>query len=387
MIIKGASMAKAFKGRIYGNHKTKNLIPLLKQGDIALINHEDLDEVAADSLIASRVKAVLNTKSSCTGRFPNLGPYKIVRNKIVLIDKLDKSLWEKVKSGQEVWIKGSKVFDKSKRFLAEGNYQTSLSILKQLNKAKQNFNAEMASFIKNTIEHANKEMYYLFDKLDLSNIKTDFNGRHCLIIVRGQDYKKDLQAIRPYIQEVKPVLVGVDGGADALIEQGFKPDLIIGDMDSVSDAALKCNAELVVHAYPNGKAPGLDRLVNLNIDGIKTVPAFGTSEDVAMLIAYEKGSKLIVAVGTHSNIIDFLEKGRKGMASTFLVRLKVGPILIDAKGVNQLYKQRFRSRYLIEMLTAALIPFIIVFMVSPPAYQLARLILLKLKLLLSNVGV
>ena len=161
-------------------------------------------------------------------------------------------------------------------------------------------------------------------------------------MVRGYHYKEDLQTLRHYIREYRPVLIGVDGGADALIEAGYKPDLIVGDMDSVSDATLRCGAEIVVHAYRDGSAPGLERVRKLGVEPV-VFPATGTSEDVAMLLADDKGAALIVAVGTHATLVEFLDKGRSGMASTFLTRLRVGGKLVDAKGVSRLYRSRISN--------------------------------------------
>ncbi len=160
--------------------------------------------------------------------------------------------------------------------------------------------------------------------------------------MRGYHYKEDLQTLRHYIREYRPVLIGVDGGADALIEAGHQPDLIVGDMDSVSDDALRCGAEIVVHAYRDGRAPGLERVRALGVEPV-VFPATGTSEDVAMLLADDKGASLIVAVGTHVTLVEFLDKGRSGMASTFLTRLRVGGKLVDAKGVSRLYRARISS--------------------------------------------
>ncbi|MEW6621645.1 MAG: putative cytokinetic ring protein SteA [Bacillota bacterium] len=375
-------MNKLIRGRLLKNKKTKNLIPFMRQGDILLIDHKDIDEITAEAFIKAKVKAILNTQLSCSGKYPNPGPLNIVENGIILIDSISPDIWEKTEEVSEVIIKKGKIYDSKNEILGFGKIKTITNLKCELEEAQRNFGPQMEGFIKNTIEWANKELKRIFDKIDMSHIKTDFEKKHCLIVVRGQKYKEDLQAIRSYMREMNPVLVGVDGGADALLEVGFIPDLIVGDMDSVSDKALLCGAEIVVHAYPDGRAPGMERLKNLGLKDMKILPTFGTSEDVAMLLAFEKGAELIVAVGTHSNVIDFMEKGRRGMASTFLVRLKIGSILIDARGVNQLYRQRLKPKYLAEMVAAALLPFIVVFIVSPPAFQLARLIFLRLRLLL-----
>ena len=189
------------------------------------------------------------------------------------------------------------------------------------------------------MDYLRKERELLFDGVGVPDIRTDLDGRHVLIVVRGYHYKEDLQTLRHYIREYRPILIGVDGGADALIEARHRPDLIVGDMDSVSDDALRCGAEIVVHAYRDGRAPGLERVRALGVEPV-VFPATGTSEDVAMLLADDKGAELIVAVGTHVTLVEFLDKGRSGMASTFLTRLRVGGKLVDAKGVSRLYRAR-----------------------------------------------
>jgi uncharacterized membrane-anchored protein len=191
-----------------------------------------------------------------------------------------------------------------------------------------------------------------------------------LIVVRGYHYKEDLVALRPYIREYRPILVGVDGGADALLEMRLKPDMIVGDMDSVSDAALQSGAELVVHAYRDGRAPGLERLERMGLHAI-AFPATGTSEDVAMLLADDKGAELIVAVGTHATLVEFLDKGRAGMASTFLTRLRVGGKLIDAKGVSRLYRSRIPIWMLGLLLLAGITAVLMTVLTTPTGQVLA----------------
>jgi uncharacterized membrane-anchored protein len=211
----------------------------------------------------------------------------------------------------------------------------------------------LEAFAANTMEYLKQERELLLDGVGVPAVKTPIAGRHCLIVVRGYDYKADLDVLRPYIREFKPVLIGVDGGADALVEAGYTPDMIIGDMDSVSDDVLRCGAEVVVHAYPDGRAPGLDRAHRLSVEAV-TFPAAATSEDIAMLLADEKGASLIVAVGTHNNLVEFLDKGRGGMASTFLTRLKVGGKIVDAKGVSRLYRQNLSTSSLLLLVLSAI---------------------------------
>lgn len=358
--------------------KTKNLVKRLQPGDIAIINHKELDQVCAQALVDSKVKAVVNAAPSLSEDYPNLGPLTIVRAGIYLLDSVGPEVMERIREDSPVEIAGTQVREPG-GWVGEGTVLTLDEIEQKMENAKKNIGMVLEKFVQNTIEYAQQEQGLLLGDIPVPKTTTRFEHRHTLIVVRGQNYKEDLAAIRSYIEEVKPVLVGVDGGADALREFGYKPDIVIGDMDSISDETLKCGAEIIVHAYPDGRAPGLARVSKLGLQAV-TFPAPGTSEDIAMLLAYHKGTELIVAVGTHTNLIEFLDKGRKGMSSTFLVRLKVGSVLVDAKGVNKLYKRKVKFRYLAELIAAASLTFAIIAYQLPVTRQLLRVFWLKLKL-------
>ena len=335
------------------DRRTKRLVGRLNSGDIAIIDHVDLDRVAADSLVAAKVSAVINAQPSISGRYPNLGPDLLVASGITLLDNVGSEIFAAVKEGSRVRIDGDTVYV-GEQAIATGTLQDSESISAMMAEAKSGLSTQLEAFAVNTMEYMKRERALLLDGVGVPDVRTRFNDRHVLIVVRGYDYKADLAALRPYIREYKPVLVGVDGGADALREAGYKPDLIIGDMDSVSDNVLRSGAEVVVHAYPDGRAPGLARVQDLGIEAV-TFPALGTSEDIAMLLADEKGASLIVAVGTHATLVEFLDKGRGGMASTFLTRLRLGGKLVDAKGVSRLYRSRISAAALLLLVLAAFI--------------------------------
>ncbi|MGW5555987.1 putative cytokinetic ring protein SteA [Micromonospora sp. NPDC003944] len=343
-------------GRVLGtarlDRRTKRLVGRLRPGDIAVIDHVDLDRVAADSLVAVGVAAVLNAKPSVSGRYPNLGPEVLIAAGIPLLDDLGEGVFERIREGDQVRIEGNTVFAGDEP-VAHGSLQDAESVAKAMADAREGLSVQLEAFAANTMDYLRQERDLLLDGVGVPDIETQMQGRHCLIVVRGYDYKADLDVLRPYIREFKPVLIGVDGGADALVEAGYTPDMIIGDMDSVTDDVLRCGAEVIVHAYPDGRAPGLPRVNGLGVPAI-TFPAAATSEDLAMLLADEKGASLLVAVGTHATLVEFLDKGRGGMASTFLTRLKVGGKLVDAKGVSRLYRQSISGSSLLLLVLSAI---------------------------------
>ena len=331
--------------------RTKNLTKRLRPGDVAVIDHLDIDRVSAEALVACRPAAVLNAARSTSGRYPNLGPDILVEAGIPLVDDLGADVLA-VAEGHPVRVVGNQVFE-DERLVAEGTLQDADSVAAAMSDARAGLAVQLEAFAANTMDYLRRERDLLLDGVGVPEIRTTIDGRHVLIVVRGYHYKEDLQILRPYVKEYRPVLIGVDGGADAIIEAGWKPDLIVGDMDSVSDRALTSGAEVVVHAYRDGRAPGVERMEQLGVEHV-VFPATGTSEDVAMLLADDKGAELIVAVGTHATLVEFLDKGRAGMASTFLTRLRVGGKLIDAKGVSRLYRQRISSWQLVWLVAAGL---------------------------------
>jgi uncharacterized membrane-anchored protein len=328
-----------FTGTARLDRRTKRLVRRLGPDDIAIIDHKDLDRVSAEELLATNVRVVVNVAPSMSGRFPNAGPLELVRGGVRLIDvNGDSDLFEEVRDGESLVVRGSSLFRNGSR-LAAGRALTEDELEAALSEQRGRVTEALESFAENTLLYLREEAKLLTEGVRLPQVKTRFRDRHALVVARGPGMKRDLRIVRTYIRDFRPVLVGVDGGADALIEAGYKPDVIVGDMDSVSDRALDSGAELVVHAYPDGTAPGRERVDRLGLPSA-VLPSPGISEDVAILLAHEKGAELIVAVGTHFNLLEFLERNRAGMSSTFFTRLKVGDKLIDARGVSSLFRGR-----------------------------------------------
>jgi uncharacterized membrane-anchored protein len=327
-----------FTGTARLDRRTKRLVKRLGPDDIAIIDHADIDRASAEELLESRVRVVFNVAPSVTGRFPNVGPLALVRGGVRLIDCPGAELFDDVKEGESLVVRGAGLFRNGTR-LAAGHAHTEDELERVLADQRARVTDALESFAENTLHHVREESKLLSEGVQMPQLRTSFRDRHALVVARAPEAKRDLRTVRSYIREFKPILIGVDGGADRLLEAGYKPDLVVGDMDSVSDKALRSGAEIVVHAYPGGRAPGRERVDRLGLQSA-ILPVPGMSEDVAILLAHEKGAELIVAVGTRFNLTEFLERDRAGMSSTFLTRLKVGDILVDARGVSRLFRGR-----------------------------------------------
>jgi uncharacterized membrane-anchored protein len=343
---------------------------------------------------------VLNCQPSSSGTYPNLCPQLLVEAGIVLVDLPDDSLFDALSDGDPVVVRvlpaasgvagedsGAAVVVpvavevlRKGQLLARGELLDRRRVSAETELRRREIGEALERFAHNTIDHMREERELLAGRIALPRFATDFRDRSTLVVVRGAGHQRDLRALRPFIRDMRPVIVAVDGGADVLLEEGLKPHMIVGDMDSAGEAALRCGAELVVHAYPDGRAPGRLRLEQLGL-AFKLVPAPGTSQDVAMLLAAEKGARLIVSVGSQLNLVEFLDRNRSGMSSTFLTRLRIGEILVDAKGVSRLYRPRPGLTPLLVVILAGLLALVAVIWMSPALRDVAELLWLKIQLL------
>jgi len=352
---------------------------------VALVDHEDIDRVAADALVAARPAAVVNAAASTSGRYPNLGPQILLDAGIVLLDRVGADVLAELREGQVVRVDGDRLLlveADGEREVAAGVRQTPATVAAATEVAREGLSAQLEAFAANTMEYMLREKDLLLDGVGVPDVRTSFTGRQALVVVRGYHYRDDLATLRPYIREYRPVLIGVDGGADAVLEAGHALDMVVGDMDSVSDAALTSGAEIVVHAYRDGRAPGLERVRALGVEPV-VFPATGTSEDVAMMLADDSGAELIVAVGSHATLVEFLDKGRAGMASTFLTRLRVGGKLVDAKGVSRLYRQRISTAQVAALLLSGLLALLVALLSTSAGQTVVALLGAQLDVLLS----
>lgn len=363
--------------------RTKDLTKRLRPGEIAIIDHEDIDRVAAEALVEREPAAVLNVAASTSGRYPNAGPRILVDAGIVLVDSLGDEVFEGIRDGERITVEDGWVLLEGEP-IAEGARQDDASVTASQVASREGLSEQLELFAENTMEYMLRERDLLLDGIGAPEVATRMDGRPVLIVVRGYHYKEDLATLKPFLRENRPVIIGVDGGADAVLEAGFRPDMIIGDMDSVSDRALRSGSELVVHAYRDGRAPGMERLAELGLaEGAVSFPASGTSEDIAMLLADEKGASVIVAVGTHGTLEEFLDKGRAGMSSTFLTRLRIGSKLVDAKGVSRLYRQRISTFQLVLLALAGLAALAVALWATPGGQALVQILFARLDGLLS----
>jgi uncharacterized membrane-anchored protein len=337
------------------DRRAETLLPRLRRGDIAVLDQVDLDRATADALVAAEVAGVVNASPCISGRYPTLGPEILVNAGVPVIDAVGTDVFRDVKDGTRIRLHEDRLYaDASEDPLAEGRPQTMETVAAQLMGAKAGLSAQLEAFAADTMEYMKRERTLLLDGVGVPEVRTPMAGRHVLVVARGYDYRDDLVALRHYLREFRPVLVGVDGGAEALVEAGYHPDLIVGDLNAVSDEILRGGAEVVMRADQDGRADALERVQDIGVDVI-SFPTSGTSEDVALLLADAYEAELVVTVGTHATLEEFLDRGRSGTASTFLVRLKLGGRLVDAKAASRLHRSRISAGALLVLVFVTLV--------------------------------
>lgn len=359
-------------GQCRVDRRTKNLLRRLERGEIAVIHHLDLDRVAADGLLAAGVVAVVNAVPTMSGRYPALGGLTLAQAGVPVLDDVGLDAFEALRDGDEIAVAHNEVL-RDGELIGTGYLRDPEYFERVLESARVAVRSELGSFARNTLEYLDQEPQILTDELEVPPLRHHLRRRHVLVVVRGIDYREDLAALRRsgYMADMRPVIIGVDGGADALLEAGLTPQIIIGDFDSVSPRALNCGAQLIVHGYPSGGAPGARRLEEAGLV-YDVIAAPGTSEDLALRLAFEQRAEQIVEVGSHTSMVDFFDKGRSGMASTFLTRMQVSSALVDAKGVSRLYRTQVRKRDMAMLIVSALITIGVIAAVTEPGRLLLR---------------
>lgn len=342
------------------------LLPRLRPGDVAVIDHLDLDRANAQALVERGVVAVVNASPFISGRYPNLGPDLLCRSGVVMVDNVGQAVLGALRDGTTVQVfQGAVLVDGAQ--VAHGTELGPEQVADLMVAARKGLSTQLQSLTHNTTEFLRREQELLLHGEGIPRIRTRLEGRAVVVVVRGYDYRQDLRQLRRFVREQSPVLIGVDAGADALLAAGHRPDILVvgeeglsagdsvrGQAASVSDQALRTSRETVLHADRAGHSSGVDRLARLGVSHT-TITASGMSEDVALLLADVRGASLIVTVGTHATLDEFLDQQRSGLASTFLTRLRVGPKLVDAKSLPLLYAGRVRRWHLALVLLAGLV--------------------------------
>ncbi|HSV37877.1 MAG TPA: putative cytokinetic ring protein SteA [Nocardioidaceae bacterium] len=350
-------------GTIRVDRRTSTLLRKLHPGDIAVLDHLDLDRSTADLLVDREVRAVVNSSPFISGRYPNLGPEVLISAGVVLLEGVGPQVFEQVKDGQAGRVHEGVLYV-GEQPVARGRELTGDDVSTMMRDARGGLSTQLQSFTHNTTEFLRREQGMLLHGQGVPRLATKIHGRPAVVVVQGFDYRDDLKRLKRFIREQRPVLVGVDSGADALLAVGLKPDLVIAGQNAfshpgstqvtpVSEAAFRAAGEVVIHSDESGRVIGAERIEKLGVRS-KAVSAGGTTEDVALLIADIRGASLIITVGTHATLDEFLDRQREGLASTFLTRLRVGPKLVDAKGVPHLYAGRVRLWHLALVLLAGL---------------------------------
>ncbi|WP_158852996.1 putative cytokinetic ring protein SteA [Saccharothrix deserti] len=345
------------------DRRSGDLLRRLSPGDIAVIDHVDIDRRTAEALVHAEVVGVVNASPSISGRFPNLGPELLVEAGIPLIDGVGTSVLREVKDGTELRLHEGMVFV-GKRVVARGVEQNAESIADSMIEAKAGMAAQLEAFSANTIEFLRRERALILDGVGVPEVYVPIRDRQVLVVAGGPRHAEELRKLRKYIREYRPVLIGVDAGADTLHDAGFKPDIIVGDPDAIGTATLKSASEVVVPAQIDGHAPGLERIQDLGI-GAVTFPATGNSEDLALLVAEAHGATLVVTVGVQAGLREFLDRGNCGSTpSTFLTRLKLGNKLVDGHAVATLHRNRVSSGSIVLLVLAVVVAMVAALAVS-----------------------
>ena len=312
----------------------------LKTGDIAVIDHIDIDRTHAEMLVDRGVRAVINVSPSTSGRYPNLGPQILAHAGITLVDHVGPGIWSKLKTGDKIRLQEGNVYLEG-NVVATGTELDDAKITGLLKSAQGGLSTQLESLAANSAEHLRREQAMILEGAGVPRLRTKIRKRPVVVVSKTYDYASDLHGLRGYIKDYDPILIGAGAGADALLDAGYTPALVVGALDDLSDRALRQGGEVVITSA-SGKLTAVERLEKTGADA-QTFVATGSAEDLALVIADTNDASVIVLVGGHTSLVEFLDRGPTDMSSTFLARLRVGTKLVDAKAVGEFYNHRISA--------------------------------------------
>jgi uncharacterized membrane-anchored protein len=360
-----ATTAPGLTGTARVERRTRVLLPRLRPGDVAVVDHLDMDRATAQALVDAGVSAVVNAAPKISGRLPNHGPQVLAEAGILVLDRVEGAFG--ISDGASVRIHDEVVFAGGAA-VAMGREVDVHTVDLEMAQARLAMGSQLESLTHNSTEFLRREEGFLLHGLGLPETATRIAGRPVVLVVPGAGSRGRLTSIRAFIREQDPVLVGVDRGADLLLDAGHRPDMVVvsnaaGDAERPSAQALRTARDVVVRVDSGSRlqAEQLERL------GVRPLPveSSATTEDTALLLLEAEEARLIVGVGLHASLEEVLDRQSPGLAGTYLTRLKVGHLLVDAASVHLLYSGRVRPRHVFLVLLAGLLTLAIAVAVTP----------------------
>jgi uncharacterized membrane-anchored protein len=372
------SVVPGVRGTARVERRTRVLLPRLRPGDVAVLDHLDMDRATAQALVDVGVAAVVNASPMISGRYPNLGPELLAEAGVTLLERVEGL--ENLQDGTAVRIHDEIVYVGDAP-VAMGHEVDGPTIQHEMEQARLGLATQLETFTHNSAEFLRREQDLLLHGSGLPRLATRIAERPVVVVVPGHQHREQLAGIRQFLREQHPVLVGVDRGADSLLEAGFTPDVVVladalEDSERPSRKALRSARDVVVRVDRGGRAH-TDHLERIGVRPAHLESA-ATTEDIALLLADAGHASVVVGVGMHATLDEFLDRQRSGLASTYLTRLKVGHNLVDARALPLLYAGRVRPRHVFLVLLAGLIAVAAAIAVTPVgqewADQLAQLV-------------
>ncbi|WP_159540346.1 putative cytokinetic ring protein SteA [Aeromicrobium sp. 9AM] len=334
----------------------------LREGDIAVVDHPELDSRQAQELIDRRVRAVLNAARSSSGRVPNVGPQMLSHAGILLVDIASDAVWSKLKNGERVRIEDGKIL-RDEILVVAGTELDESRTATALADAESGLATRLDSLAANATDHIQREQTMLLDGARVPRIRTKLRGRAVVVVSKAYDDEADLRGLRRYIRDDDPVLIGAGAGADVLLKAGYVPAIVVGHLDNLSDAAIRAAGEVVV-TTSSGTVDTPERLERHGKE-VVTFVSTGADDDLAIVLADTNEAAVIVHVGAPATLSKFLERPPSEVARMFVARLRAGSKIVDAKAVNHFTSQRFAMWPVLLLLAAGVAAVAVAIAVTP----------------------
>ncbi len=343
---------------------TRQLLARLRPGDVAIVDHLDLDRATAQALVDSGVVAVVNAGAMISGRHANLGPELLVAAGVLVLDGAGQAALQ-IREGTLVRLHEGELFS-GDTVLASGEPLDAAAVTTQMQAARRGMVAQLATFTHNSTEFLQREESLLLHGEGLPGLPSKLSGRPVVVVAPGADSASELKGLRSFVREQRPVLIGVAEGVQLILDAGWTPDVLVLDGHAQTPSAtwLSAAGQVVIRVEPGAPRSATEHVERMGVRPSR-IETSATAEDVALLLTRSCDAPLVVAAGLDASLEEFLDSRRHGLAGAFLTRLSLGPRLVDASTVPALYSGRVRPRHLLLLLLVGLVVLAAALSVTP----------------------
>lgn len=316
--------------------RNESLPRRMSHRDIVFVGLESLSSEDARAIVDADVAHVVAVRGEAA-RAPRAAYRVLAAAGVPVLDDIPAESIARLEDGNKVRIDGASLY-LGERELATGTVATASTLLDRNASAETAMVDSALGHYADSVEFLQVENSLLLDGEGVPELDVKMKDRHVLVVTGGANSAAELDDLKPFIREYRPVVIAVDEGANLCQKARLRPDIVVGNAEIMTDEVLRAAGEIVLPADRDGRCAHIQRVTDLEV-GAVTFPAMAPARDLAVLLAHHGGAAMIVTTGESQALAD--KYAAQGMApSSSVVNMLVGDKLVGAAACASLYRSR-----------------------------------------------